>query len=131
VTLLLTVRSFTDPVRQRLLAAIERIAKAEAAAAGAPREPRIEHVEGTYALVNDAELTRRVSAALTRELGAERTKETPPEMASEDFSEFQRAGVPVLMLRVGAVEKSSLAISGGVSLVRSAPSSRVNAADTR
>ena len=104
VTLLLTVRSFTDPVRQRLLAAIERIAKAEAAAAGAPREPRIEHVEGTYALVNDAELTRRVSAALTRELGAERAKETPPEMASEDFSEFQRAGVPVLMLRVGAVE---------------------------
>ena len=54
--------------------------------------------------MNDAELTRRVSAALTRELGAERTKETPPEMASEDFSEFQRAGVPVLMLRVGAVE---------------------------
>ena len=104
VTLLLTVRSFTDPVRQHLLAAIERIAKAEAAAGGAPREPKIEHVEGTYALVNDAELTRRVSAALTRELGAERAKETPPEMASEDFSEFQRAGVPVLMLRVGAVE---------------------------
>src|SRR5437868_8419037 len=104
VTLLLTVRSFTDPVRQHLLAAIERIAKAEAAAAGAPREPKIEHVEGTYALVNDAELTKRVSAALTRDLGPERAKETPPEMASEDFSEFQRAGVPVLMLRVGAVE---------------------------
>ena len=109
VTLLLTVRSFTDPVRQHLLAAIERITKAEAAAAGAPREPRIEHVEGTYALVNDAEMTRRVSAALTRELGAERAKDTTPEMASEDFSEFQRAGVPVLMLRVGAVEPAKFA----------------------
>src|SRR2546430_8409680 len=104
VKLLLTVRSFTDPVRRHLLSAIERITKAEAAAAGAPREPRIEHVEGTYALVNDADLTRRVSAALTKDLGPERAKETPPEMASEDFSEFQRAGVPVLMLRVGAVE---------------------------
>ncbi|MGZ3546278.1 MAG: amidohydrolase, partial [Gemmatimonadaceae bacterium] len=42
VVLQLTVRSFTDPVRQHLLSAIDRIAKAEAAAAGAPREPLVE-----------------------------------------------------------------------------------------
>ena len=105
VVLQLTVRSFTDPVRQHLLSAIDRIAKAEAAAAGAPREPIIERSQPTQALVNDSALTRRVSAALIRELGSARAKDTPPEMASEDFAQFQLAGVPTLMLRVGAVER--------------------------
>ena len=105
VVLLLTVRSFTDPVRQHLLSAIDRIAKAEAAAAGAPREPLVVRSNPTQALVNDSALTRRVSAVLVRELGSARVKDTPPEMASEDFAEFQLAGIPTLMLRVGAVEQ--------------------------
>jgi amidohydrolase len=105
VRLQLTVRSFTDPVRQHLLSAITRIAKAEAEAAGAPREPLIERGPPAQALVNDTALTRRVSAVLIREFGA-RAKDTPPEMASEDFAEFQLAGVPTLMLRVGAVEQA-------------------------
>jgi len=111
VKLQLTVRSFTTPVREHLLSAIRRIVNAEAAAAGAPKEPLIELYEGTHALVNDPELTRRVSAALVRELGPERVQDLPPEMASEDFSEFQRAGVPVLMMRVGAVEPAKYADS--------------------
>lgn len=104
VDLQLTVRSFTEPVRQHLLSAIDRIAKAEAAAAGAPREPLVERSQPTQALVNDSALTRRVAAVLVRELGPARAKDTPPEMASEDFAQFQLAGVPTLMLRVGAVE---------------------------
>jgi amidohydrolase len=106
VQLQLTVRSFTEPVRKRLLAAIERITKAEAMAAGAPREPTIEYGPPAQALVNDSTLTRRVSAMLLKELGASRVKDTPPEMASEDFAEFQLAGVPTLMLRIGAVEQT-------------------------
>jgi hippurate hydrolase len=106
VQLLLTVRSFTDPVRQHLLSAIDRIVKAEAMAAGAPREPTIERTQSTQALVNDSAMTRRVSAALVRVMGPERAKDTPPEMASEDFAQFQLAGVPTLMLRVGAVEQA-------------------------
>jgi hippurate hydrolase len=117
VVLLLTVRSFTDPVRQHLLSAIDRITKAEAAAAGAPREPLIERSQPTQALVNDSALTRRVSVALVRELGAARAKDMPPEMASEDFAEFQLAGVPTLMLRIGATEQSKLtaAMKAGIS----------------
>jgi len=107
VNLELTVRSLSEEVRQHLLSAIERIAKAEAAAAGAPREPRVEVSEGGYALVNDPATTQRVAAALVRELGPQQVRDTPPEMVSEDFSEFQRAGVPTLMLRVGAVERST------------------------
>ena len=40
VKLELTVRSYKPEVRERLLAAIARIAKAEAAAADAPKEPK-------------------------------------------------------------------------------------------
>lgn len=56
-------------------------------------------------MVNDPALTQRVAKALMRELGPKKIKDAPPEMASEDFSQFQRAGVPTLMLRVGAVDR--------------------------
>ncbi len=118
VVLLLTVRSFTTPVRQHLLSSISRIAKAEAMAAGAPREPSIEVVPTAEALVNDPALTKRVSAALVRELGPSKAMDVPPEMVSEDFSEFSLAGVPTLQLRIGAVEpgKYAAAEKGGAPL---------------
>ena len=106
VKMLLTVRSFTEPVRQHLLNAIDRITKAEAAAAGAPREPLVERSNPTQALVNDPALTQRVAAALVRTFGADHANDTPPEMASEDFAAFQLAGIPTLMLRIGAVQQA-------------------------
>lgn len=114
----LTVRSLTDPVRQHLLKSIERIVNAEAAAAGTPKQPTIEHFEGANALINDPALTTRVSGALIRELGSKQVQDVPPEMASEDFSELQRAGVPTLMLRVGATEQSRIdaALKSGASV---------------
>jgi amidohydrolase len=105
VQLQLTVRSFTPAVRQRLLTAIARITKAEAAASGASREPLIEVIEVAKALVNDPALTQRVADALVRELG-EQVQDAPPEMIGEDFAEFRQAGVPTLMLRVGTVERA-------------------------
>ena len=105
VQLQLTVRSFTPAVRQKLLGAIARVVKAEAAAAGADREPKIVQDQSTDALVNDSALTQRVSSALIRELGSSQVIDTPPEMVSEDFGKFQVAGVPTLMLRIGAIEQ--------------------------
>jgi hippurate hydrolase len=98
----LSVRSLTPEVRAHLLSAIERIVKAEASAGRSPKEPSIERLGGTDALVNDAALTKRVAAALQKALGADRVVEIAPEMGSEDFSRFQRAGIPTLMLRIGA-----------------------------
>ena len=46
VKLQLTVRTYKDEVRKKILAAIERIAKAEAVAAGAPREPLVKISRG-------------------------------------------------------------------------------------
>ncbi len=108
VKLELTVRSLTRPVREHLLSAIERIVKAEAAAAGAPRKPLIETSDGSEeALVSDAELTRRVVAALGRELKSAPLQDVPPEMVSEDFSQYATAGVPTLMLRIGAIAQGT------------------------
>src|SRR6266404_651217 len=103
VKLQLSVRSFTDAVRQQLLAGIERIVKAEAAAAGAPREPEVKLIETTHATYNDPALARRMQPALAAALGASNVIEGQPVMGSEDFSEFVRAGVPGFFLRVGAV----------------------------
>jgi hippurate hydrolase len=104
----LTVRSLTDKVRTHLLEAIERVVRAEALAGRAPKEPLVEHVGGTDAMVNDAAVTARVSAALTRALGAGRVMDAAPEMASEDFSRLNRAGVPSLMMRIGATDPATV-----------------------
>jgi len=104
VRLQLTVRSYKDDVRKRLLASIERIAKAEAAAAGAPKPPDVTTSEGTPATYNDPAVTKRVADALARGLGADRVAEAQPVMGGEDFSEFGRAGVPATLVWVGAVE---------------------------
>jgi len=107
VKLEVTVRSLSATNRQHLLAAIDRVVKGEALAAGAPREPLIEASEPNFALINDPQLTQRVATALLRELGPEQVKDVSPEMASEDFSAYQRAGVPTLMLRIGATNQAT------------------------
>ena len=106
----LSVRTFSEDVRKRTLAAIQRIAAAEAAAAGAPREPLIEFANaGIGPVFNDPALTTRVSAAIGRALGADRVVEMSPKMTSEDFSEYGRAGVPAVLLHIGAVNPAKLA----------------------
>ena len=109
VKLQITVRSYKDEVRKRLLASIDRIAKAESAAAGAPKPPKMEVSDGTNAMYNDPALTRRISAALARTLGASNVLEGEPVMGAEDFSEFGRAGIPALQFGVGAVNPAKYA----------------------
>jgi hippurate hydrolase len=118
VKLQLTVRSYKDDVRKHLLEAIARIAKGEAAAAGAPKEPKIEVIDGTPATYNDPALTKRLAEMLARSLGASRLEEGHPVMAAEDFSEYGRAGVPAVILWVGAVERKKFdaAKAGGTAL---------------
>jgi hippurate hydrolase len=104
VKLQLTVRSYKPEVRQLLLSAIERVVNAEAQAVGAPRKPDITISAGTPATYNDPELTKRLVEAVSRVLGAANVLEGQPVMGGEDFSEYGLAGVPSVLLRVGAVE---------------------------
>jgi hippurate hydrolase len=118
VKLQLTVRSYKDDVRKHLLASIERIARAEAAAAGAPKPPDVAVTDGTPATYNDPAVTKRVTDALTRGLGADRVSQAEPVMGGEDFSEYGRAGVPSTLVWVGAVEpkKYEASKAGGPAL---------------
>jgi amidohydrolase len=109
VKLQITVRTYRKEVRQHVLDAIRRIARAEAEAAAAPREPAVTVVEGVPATINDARLTARMAAALRHRFGADGVVEGPPEMASEDFSEYGLAGVPAVIFRLGAADPDALA----------------------
>ena len=46
---------------------------------------------------------------LRRDLGPESVVEMPAKMTSEDFSEYGRAGVPAVLLHIGAVSPATLA----------------------
>jgi len=84
----LNVRTFDEGVRKRVLAAIERIVNAEAAASGAPRPPEITSLDHYPLNVNDAEAAKRVAEAFRRHFPAERVRQTGPSPASEDFGSF-------------------------------------------
>lgn len=104
----LTVRSYSDDVRKQLLAAIERKAKAAALAAGAP-EPIVKIHEGTSALFNDEDLAARLRTTFVKLLGEDFVEDAEKSMGAEDFSEYGKAGVPVVMYRLGSVESQRLA----------------------
>jgi amidohydrolase len=107
VKLQLTVRSFNPEVRKLLKEGIERIAKAEAAAARAPKEPVVKFSEPQDATYNDPALAQRLAGAVAKQIGAANVAEARPEMVAEDFGEFGKAaGAPSVLLRVGAAEPS-------------------------
>ncbi|MBZ4487943.1 amidohydrolase [Microbacterium sp. cx-55] len=64
----LTVRAFSEPVRIRIIEAIERIVRGEAAVSGAP-EPRIHYAQSFPVMVNDPDGTARTNAAFRAAFG--------------------------------------------------------------
>ena len=114
----LTVRSFTDEVRQHLLSAIRRTVKAEAEAAGAPKAPLVEEVESLDAMYNDPKLDERLREVLIQTFGQQNVEQLPPNMASEDYSAFVKAGVPSVYFSLGSADpaKFAEAKAGGAAL---------------
>ncbi len=105
----LTVRSFSDEVRRRLLDGIRRKANAVAEGACAPK-PTVEVLdEATPALFNDEKLVARLLPVLRKTLGEASVVASEASMGGEDFSRYGRAGVPICMLRLGSIEPLRLA----------------------
>src|SRR3984957_8700812 len=100
----LTVRTYRAEVRKQVLAAIARITKAEAAAAGAPREPSIDRYEGADAVYNDPALAQRLRGALEGALEKDDVVTQDPMTASEDFSTFVAQGIPGFYLTLGGAD---------------------------
>jgi amidohydrolase len=84
----LNVRTFDESVRQRVLAAIQRIVNAEASASGAPKPPEITTLDRYPLVKNDAEATKRVVDSFHKYFPDDRVQETKPTSASEDFGSF-------------------------------------------
>lgn len=98
------VRTYDEGVRKRVLAAIERIVKAEAAASGAPRQPEIKPLDRYAAVRNDPDAEQRVVSAF-RGYFPGRIRETLPTSASEDFGCFGTAWhVPSVFWFVGGLD---------------------------
>ncbi|UUN30746.1 amidohydrolase [Streptomyces sp. FIT100] len=81
----INVRTSSEPVREKVLAAIERLAKAESAAAGATADPEITSVYHLPMTVNDKECAERVADAHRRAFGEGAVLTMGPTTASEDF----------------------------------------------
>jgi hippurate hydrolase len=117
------VRTFDEGVRKRVLAAIERIVNAEAAASGAPKAPEITPLD-RYALVtNDADASRRVVDAFRDHFSATRVHETGPTSASEDFGSFgAQWHVPSVFWFVGGTDPDLYAKAKAAGKVNEIPS---------
>ncbi|WP_329554114.1 amidohydrolase [Streptomyces sp. NBC_00696] len=90
----LNLRTQSPDVRDRMLAAIRRIATGECLAAGCPSEPEITFGNDFPITVNDADTDRRVAAVHTEVLGAGTVFDPGPAMGSEDFPHLVPDGVP-------------------------------------
>ena len=117
--LLVTVRTTTPAVRTKVLAAIERVVNAEAAASGAERPPRIEPQDRLPLLVNDQAATDVVLAAFRAGLGPERVFVLPATLSgSEDFGTFGEAlGVPSVFWHFGGLDPAGFTEADVVSLL--------------
>ncbi|PXY22558.1 amidohydrolase [Prauserella muralis] len=105
----LNVRTFDEPVRERVLEALRRIVHAEASASGAP-QPRITELSRFPRLVNDAEVTRQAMGALAGHWRDDGVTDAEPMMGSEDFGLLGEAiGVPYCFWFVGGTDAARYA----------------------
>jgi len=116
VKLQLTLRSYSDEVRNNTIASIKRICKGLAEGAGVPQDRlpivtvRDQFNPFTY---NNPGLTKKLTQSFVRVLGKENVLDTPPSMVGEDFAFFGRteAKIPISLYWLGTVDPKKIAES--------------------
>ena len=103
----ITVRSYSEEVRKQILQSIRNKALAIAELYNAP-QPEIQISEGTPSLWNDEELATQAGKVFRRVLGDQHVETAELSMGGEDFSRYGKAGVPIIMFRLGTIEKRRL-----------------------
>ncbi|WP_406508947.1 amidohydrolase [Streptomyces sp. NBC_00212] len=101
----INIRTYKEDVRARVLAAVERIVRGEAAVAGAEREPDITGIDSFPVVVNDADAVARTMAAVGAVIGEDKVLDPGPVTGSEDVGLFgTEAGVPVCYWLFGGAD---------------------------
>jgi amidohydrolase len=114
VRLQLSIRSYDDNLRDRILASVERMARGVALTAGLPedRAPTVTVMSSHPSNYNDPELTERVAQVLRLGLGEEKVIRTGPVMVSEDFGLWGLQGrIPTCMFWLGGADPEEFAAS--------------------
>jgi amidohydrolase len=102
--LLLSIRSFDTAVRDKTIAAIERIVRAEAAASAAPAEPEITLTGSSPAVINEVAACARTKEAFGRDAGL-LVLDPGPITGSEDVGLLATAaGVPCVYWLLGGAD---------------------------
>src|SRR5438477_905097 len=115
VKMQLTVRTYKADERERVLAAIDQVAKGIAAARGVPTEraPIVDVLKNQFtpATYNNPELTKRLVAVWKKSLGNENVEIVDPTMGGEDFSEYSLPdhSIPAVDFHIGAVDPEKIA----------------------
>jgi amidohydrolase len=101
----INVRSYSQPTRDVIRRAIERIIQAEVAASEAPRPPAIDWNVSAPLLVSDPAATATTMTAFRRHFGDQRLLPMPLVNASEDVGVFgDAAGVPTVFWFWGGLD---------------------------
>ncbi len=111
VKLQLTLRSYTDEVRNTTISSIKRIVRGAAIAAGFPEElyPTVTlKDEYTPAVFNNPQLVEKLKVSFEKSLGKDNVKKVSPVMGGEDFGMFGRVEpiIPTALFWLGAVNKN-------------------------
>jgi hippurate hydrolase len=100
--LLVNIRTYDRDVRERVLASIERIVRAECEASGSPEAPTFEYYDQFPLTDNDPAVSAKVTEAFLDHFGEGRVVELGRITASEDFSRIPDAfGTPYTYWGVG------------------------------
>ncbi|MGO9097457.1 MAG: amidohydrolase [Bryobacteraceae bacterium] len=117
VTLQLTVRTYSDEVREKILDSLRKMAQGMAVANGLPSDRMpvvsVSKTEATPVTYNDPALAARLRPVFIAALGAGNVVDWHAEMGSEDFGLFGLPGhqIPAFFLRLGATDPAKLAES--------------------
>lgn len=112
VKLLLTLRSYSEKVRDNTIESIKKIAKGLAIASGLPENkyPKVEIDNETgFALYNDPTLTDKVVKSLKSAIGEKNVEKVPPVMAAEDFGELGKVkpAIPTMLYWLGTIKQET------------------------
>lgn len=116
VTMGLTLRTYSDKVRDQIIADVRRTAEGIAIGYGVPQDRMpvvtVSQTEITPVTANDPALTDRMHKVAIAALGADHVDVAGSVMGSEDVGLFSLDGkIPAMMFRLGAADPAKLAQS--------------------